>query len=177
MKPKSVIAFAVLSTSLVFVAGCGSDSPGKPEASPTSVSTIPAEHSAIRFADEEGEGGVVLEDERDASKLVGVPDDFKVFIVAQLLNQQAEEDPTMTECHPKDQYVIDVVDPAGHAAGGIEFAACTGAKLYWAKVDGQWREVLGGQIYPKCDAFKQYDFPTSVVEKCSQGADVVTYSP
>jgi hypothetical protein len=181
MTPKLVTALAALSMVLVLVGGCGSDSPGKLEVpsmdTSTPTSTAPAEHNVIRFADAKGDGGVVLEDEADASKLVGVPDDFKAFIVAALLKQQAEEDPTMTDCHPKDQYIVDVIDTAGHAAGGIEFAACTGAQLYWAKVDGQWREVLGGQTYPQCDAFKQYGFPTSVVEKCSEGTNVVTYAP
>ncbi|GAA3525147.1 hypothetical protein GCM10022234_22630 [Aeromicrobium panaciterrae] len=180
MNPNLVKSLAALSMVSAFVAGCGSDSPGKPEtpaSASTPASSAQAEHNVIRFADDEDDGGVVLEDEGDAAKLVGVPDDFKAFIVAALLKQQAEEDPTMTDCHPKDQYIVDVIDTAGYAAGGIEFAACTGAQLYWAKVDGQWREVLGGQVYPTCEAFRQYGFPVSVVDKCTRGDKVATYAP
>lgn len=181
MNPKYVTAPAAVGIALVLVGGCGSDSPGKPEHASTDVSppasTAPAEHHVIRFADTKGEGGVVLENAVDVSKLDDVPDEFKVFVVAELLKQQASSGTAMTECHPKDQLIVNVIDTAGHAAGAVEFAACAGAQVYWAKVDGRWREVLGGQIYPQCDAFKQYGFPVSVVEKCSQGTSVVTYAP
>ncbi|WP_332642729.1 hypothetical protein [Aeromicrobium sp.] len=172
---------AALGAVLALVSGCGSDSPGKPDPSPTgassSASTIPAQHHLVRFADANGEGGVVLESPADTSKLDGVPEEFKAFIAAELLKQQTASGTAMTDCHPKDQLIVDVIDPAGHAAGRVEFAACTGARLYWAKVDGKWRKVLGGQVYPQCDAFKQYGFPVSVAgDKCSKGTEIVAYS-
>lgn len=181
MHPRFPTALVALSAALLFIVGCGSDSPDNTDSSSTewssTASTTSADHNVIRFADANGKGGVVLESAADASKLKGVPDDFKKFIVAELLKQQAAEDPTMTDCHPKDQYIVNVIDTAGHAAGGIEFAACTGAQLYWAKVDGQWRKVLEGQSYPQCDAFKQYRFPVSVAgDKCSKGTEIVPYS-
>lgn len=180
MNPKFVAILAALSA-LILAGGCGSDTPSGVTPSSTTASTTaatsPVKHDVVRFADEEGEGGVVLESPADASKLEGVPEDFRAFIVAELLTQQTASGTEMTDCHPKDQLVVDVIDTAGHAAGGVVFAACSGARLYWAKVDGQWRKVLEGQSEPECDAFKQYGFPVSVVEKCSQGTEVVRYAP
>lgn len=104
-------------------------------------------------------------------------EDFKSFIVAELLNQQAASGTEMNDCHAKVQLIVDVVDAAGYAAGGVAFAACSGARIYWAKVDGEWKKVLEGQIYPTCDAFKQYRFPVSVAgDKCSKGTEIVPYS-
>lgn len=182
MSPKIASGMAALGTMLALAASCGSDAPKKPESAPTAAttqsSTVPADHSVIQFADKSGEGGVVLERAADASKLDGVPDDFRTFIVAELLKQQASADPSMADCHPKDRYIIRVIDTAGYAAGSVAFAECSGAQIYWAKVDDQWRKVLEGQFYPACNDFKKYKFPTLVAgEKCSEGTEVVTYAP
>jgi hypothetical protein len=148
--------FVALVASLLLVAGgCGDDPETSSGQSSTSASPSAAASSAgevIRF----GRDGATIENESDVSKLEGAPEDFKTFIAGLIDDVEVDED-----CEYDAQYAVDAIDPSGYASGG--FAQCGGHYILWARVAGQWREVLAGQDHPPCDDLSRLGIPKEIL--------------
>ena len=138
---------------LVLAAGCsgsdGSDGTGdKPTKSATASTLI-----------DYGDDGVTVAKAADVDKLTGAPDDFKMFIVADLQRQQDSKD---EGCSERPEIHVAKVDTRGWAAGGSFIPQCGGNATLWAKVAGGWREVWGGQTLPDCAVLEKFRFPASI---------------
>jgi hypothetical protein len=162
-KPRVDAAAALLL--LAWVAGCSQSSDPRP--SPTDDSpTTSAE--VIRY----GSDGVVLDSASDVRKLTGAPDDFKNFIGGVTDAVTKRVDPS-EECQP--QVEVFVIDPKGYASGGVR--GCDGAEYIWAKKNGIWQEIWGGQAAPDCDKLKSEHVPVSIAgDQCWQGEGMVPYT-
>jgi len=146
---------ALIATLLLVTGGCGADpepSSGKPStsASPSTVASSSGE--VIRF----GKDGATIEDESDVSKLRGAPEDFTTFIAGLIKDVEVDED-----CEYEPQYAVDAIDPSGYASGG--FAQCGGHYIIWARVAGEWREVLAGQDHPPCEDLSRLGIPKEIL--------------
>ncbi len=92
----------------------------------------------------------------DVSKLEGAPDDFKQFIAGLFdgLMRSPDEDCQLT-------VGVEKIDTSGFAFGSQH--SCGGAVYIWAKPNGVWQEIWGGQELPDCDTMEKYSVPTSIV--------------
>ncbi len=145
---------ALIASLLLVTVGCG-DNPEEPSSGQTSASPSAAASSAgevIRF----GKDGATIEDESDVSKLRGAPEDFTTFIAGLIKDVEVDE-----ECEYEPQYAVDAIDPSGYASGG--FGQCGGYYIIWAKVAGEWREVLTGQDHPLCDDLSRLGIPKEIL--------------
>ena len=148
--------FVALIVSLLLVTGgCGDDPEpvsGQPSTSASASASASSAGEVIRY----GEDGVTIENEKDVSKLEGAPEDFKAFIAGLIESVESDE-----ECEYGPQYAVDAIDPSGYASGG--FGQCGGHYILWARVAGQWREVLAGQDHPPCDDLSRLGIPQEIL--------------
>jgi len=145
---------ALVATLLLVTGGCGDD-PEEPSSGQTSASPSTAASSAgevIRF----GKDGATIENESDVSKLRGAPEDFKTFIAGLIKDVEVDED-----CEHEPQYAVDAIDTSGYASGG--FGQCGGHYIIWARVAGEWREVLAGQDHPPCEDLRRLGIPKEIL--------------
>ncbi|MEO6472660.1 MAG: hypothetical protein ABIR57_11845 [Aeromicrobium sp.] len=151
----AVISIALVAISL---AGCG-DNAKKTAPTPTVQTTKPTPTAAQPTFVDYAPDGVAITKPSEVDKLVGAPQDFIDFIAAEMQTKYKSEDAPCT-------YSIGVmnIDPSGFASGS--FSACSGANLYWAKVEGKWKEAFGTQMEgPPCTDLKKYRFPIRVAGK------------
>jgi hypothetical protein len=150
--------------------GASKDDGGTASSSPSTES----KSELIVYSEKpEESAGVTIETVADVRKLEGAPDDFRQF-VAGLVDSST----TMLvdkEC----PFSVSVakIDPSGFAIGSM--FSCGGAAYIWAKRDGVWQEIWGGQELPDCDDMKKYSVPKSIVgDKCldDQKQDHVEYT-
>lgn len=145
---------ALIASLLLVTGGCGDDpderSSGKTSGSPSTTASSAGE--VIRFGDD----GATIEDESDVSKLRGAPEDFTTFIAGLIKDVEVDED-----CEYEPQYAVDAIDPAGYASGG--FGQCGGHYIIWARVAGEWREVLAGQDHPPCEDLRRLGIPKEIL--------------
>ena len=145
---------ALVATLLLVTGGCGDD-PEEPSSGQTSASPSTAASSAgevIRF----GKDGATIENESDVSKLQGAPEDFTTFIAGLDKDVEVDED-----CEYGPQYAVDAIDTSGYASGG--FGQCGGHYIIWARVAGEWREVLAGQDHPPCEDLRRLGIPKEIL--------------
>jgi hypothetical protein len=146
-------AAVLLAAALLFTGACGAKDGAPKDTSSSPSATTPAAAKIIEYPD-----GVALRTPEDVNKLEGAPEDFKQFIsgaASQVMTDKSATD----KCGP---YIsVDQVDPAGFASGSV--FDCGGANLIWAKVDGVWRQIFGGQYVPPCDLVKKYSVPEAIV--------------
>jgi hypothetical protein len=161
MRRNQLPAAAIVVAALLFIGACGAkdDAPKATTSSPSA--TAPAK--IIDYGDE----GVNLRTPEDVDKLEGAPEDFKQFAsgaASQVMTDKSATD----KCGP---YIsVSRVDPAGFASGSV--FDCGGAELIWAKVDGIWRQIFGGQFVPPCDLVKKYSVPEAIVGgECDDGGN------
>ena len=140
----------MLATLLLVIGGCGGDA--EPSSGASASSASPSAGDVIRY----GKDGVTIKGASDVSKLEGAPEDFKAFIAGLIEDVEIDKD-----CPDKPAYSVDALDPAGYAAGG--FGYCGGNYIIWAKVAGQWREVLGGQDHPMCHDLNRWGIPREIL--------------
>ncbi|MBC7630419.1 hypothetical protein [Aeromicrobium sp.] len=169
----ALAATAVLLLPLTLTAGCGSDD-ATPAPGPRPAPTEPGPSIDATLLDYTNDGdGLTLRTASDVVGLVGAPRDFTMFITAELARQQATKDDA---CPEKPEIQVDRVDVGGWAAGGVLVPQCGGNAVLWARVDGTWQEVFGGQTLPDCTTLKKYQFPTGVVQgTCADGEKQVPY--
>lgn len=153
VKRHQLPAASVLAAALVFTGACGAkdDAPKDTPSSPSA--TTPSDAKIIEYPD-----GVELRTPEDVNKLEGAPEDFKQFIsgaASQVMTDKSATD----KCGPF--ISVSQVDPAGFASGSV--FDCGGANLIWAKVDGIWRQIFGGQVAPPCEEMKKYSVPEAIV--------------
>ena len=141
---------ALIASLLLVTGGCGDD-PESSGKTATSASPSPS-GEVITFGDD----GATIESESDVSKLEGAPEDFTTFMAGLIEDVEVDE-----ECEHAAQYAVDAIDPAGYASGG--FAQCGGHYIIWAKVAGQWREVLAGQDHPPCADLTRLGIPKEIL--------------
>lgn len=145
-----------------------------PTAAPTASPSSPSSQKIIDY----GEDGISLQKPSDVDKLVGAPEDFKTFIAGVVEKETAGSDPS-DQCAPS--VGVGLIDPAGFASGGI--SDCGGAAIIWAKKDGTWKQLWGGQMQPDCDEMKAASVPKVIEEAAGEGCfdkaknDVVPYQP
>ena len=105
-------------------------------------------------------------------KLKDAPEDFKSFIAGIIDHASNSAEPS-EECPAT--VTVSRIDPAGFASGG--FNVCDGYALIWAKVDGVWRQIDAGQMYPACDTMRKYSVPRTIVgDQCAQDSGNVEYT-
>ncbi len=158
---------ALLAAALLFTGACGAKDDATKDESPSPSAATTAAAKIIKYPD-----GIALATPEDVNKLEGAPEDFKQFIsgaASQVMTDTSATD----KCGP---YIsVSQVDPAGFASGGI--FDCGGAALMWARVDGIWRQIFGGQISPPCDDMKKYSVPKAIAgDKCYDGDNEVDYA-
>jgi hypothetical protein len=146
---------ALIASLLLVTGGCGDDP--EPSSGPPSTSASPSASASsggevIRF----GQEGATIEKESDVSKLEGAPEDFTTFIAGLIEDVEVDED-----CEYEPHYAVDAIDPAGYASGG--FSQCGGHYIIWARVAGQWREVLAGQDHPPCEDLSRLGIPKEIL--------------
>lgn len=159
MKRNQLPAAAVLAATLLFASACSANDDAPKDKASSPSATSPAAAKLIDY----GEEGVNLKTPEDVNKLEGAPEDFKQFIsgaASQVMTDKSATD----KCGP---YIsVSKVDPAGYAVGGV--FDCGGAELMWAKVDGTWRQIFGGQYAPPCADLKKYKVPPAIAgDQCS----------
>lgn len=158
---------AALATLLLLVGACGGDT--EPSTTTTATSETPSDAaSPAGEVIEYGEDGVAIEDAEDVSKLKGAPEDFKAFMTG--LIEEVESDDS---CEYPATYGVNVIDPVGYASGG--FSQCGGHYIVWARVAGQWREVLGGQDYPRCRDLANLGVPVRIAEDLAESDKATCY--
>ena len=152
---------------LMFASACGSDQESSsPKPTETATTTAP------KLIDYEKDGGVILHKASDISKLDGAPDDFKQFI-AGVIDTSVNSGEQDTQCPTT--ISVDKFDPSGYAAGSI--GDCGGAELLWAKRDGAWQQIWGGQTIRECADMKKYSVPVAIAgDQCWDGKKAVTYT-
>jgi hypothetical protein len=167
MKSNRLLAAAAMAAALLLSDACGADEDGnggtKPSSSPTT--------KLIDYEKGNSNGGVELKKAADVSKLEGAPDDFKRFIAG--VTDQATQGVTDNEC----PIIVGVskIDTSGYASGSIR--ECGGAAFIWAKRDGVWQQIWGGQTTPGCNDMRKYSVPKAIAgEKCWDGKDEVDYT-
>jgi hypothetical protein len=70
---------------------------------------------------------------------------------------------------------VSQLDTSGYASGGI--TECGGAAFMWAKRDGVWQQIWGGQDIPACEDMKKYSVPKAIAgDRCWDGKDAVEYT-
>jgi hypothetical protein len=152
-------AAAVLATALLLSSACGASKDDDKGAAAPSSSPSPAAAELIRY-DQQDPSGVTIAKAAHVSKLEGAPDDLKQFIAGIVDTSRTLPD---EDC----QFTVGVakIDTSGFAFGSKH--SCGGAAYIWAKRDGVWQEIWGGQELPDCDTMKKYSVPTSIVgDKC-----------
>ena len=154
MKRNQLPAAALLAAALLLASACGTNDDASNDATPSPATETTAAAQLIDYGDE----GVALKTPEDVAKLHGAPDDFKQFIsgaASQVMTPKSATD----KCGP--YLSVSLVDPAGFASGS--YFDCGGANLIWAKVDGTWREIFGGQYVPPCELTEKYSVPKAIV--------------
>jgi hypothetical protein len=156
---------ALMAAAVLLLSSCGSNEPDE-DASPSP--SEPAQE-LIEY-DQDEAVGVNLTQPSEVSKLVGAPADFKQFI-AGIIEASASE--ATDDC--KVQVGVAKIDTSGYAAGSIR--SCGGAVYIWAKRDGVWQEIWGGQELPQCADMKKHSVPKAIAgDRCYEGNDEVEYS-
>jgi hypothetical protein len=153
---------ALFATVLLVSGGCGGNSGPSSDKRATSASPSTAASAGALIS--YGKHGVSLENVGDVAKLKGAPEDFKTFITGLLEDMKPDED-----CQYKPAYAVDAIDPAGYASGG--FGDCGGVYLIWARVAGQWKQVLDGQDHPRCEDLTRLAIPKAIVANDRVGGD------
>ena len=101
--------------------------------------------------------GVAITKVADVDKLEGAPDDFKQFIAGIIASQdrmgRPDEDCPFT-------VGVDKIDTSGFAVGSM--TSCGGAAFIWAKRDGVWQQIWGGQDVPACADLAKFSVPTTI---------------
>ena len=161
MTPIRLPAAAVLAAALLLSSACGAqdDSGG------TASSPEPTEPQSelIEYTEKPEESvGVAITKVADVDKLKGAPDDFKQFIAgiiaAQVGMGTQDEDCPFT-------VGVDKIDTSGFAVGSM--TSCGGAAFIWAKRDGLWQQIWGGQDIPACSDLTKFSVPTAIIgDKC-----------
>jgi hypothetical protein len=159
MTPFRLPAAALVAAALLLCSACGAAKDDDKGAAAPSSSPSSAAAELIRY-DQEEPSGVSIAKAAEVSKLEGAPNDFKQFIAGLIdgLKTPPDEDCQLTVGVAK-------IDTSGFAFGSQH--SCGGAVYIWAKQDGVWQEIWGGQELPDCDAMEKYSVPTSIVgDKC-----------
>jgi hypothetical protein len=165
------IPAALLLTVATFLTGaCGAQDDTSGTASAPSASEPEAE--LIEYTDNPSESvGVTVSKAGDVTQLEGAPDDFKQFIAGAVTGATA-----MFE--DKDcpfSVGVDRIDTSGFALGSM--ASCGGAAFIWAKRDGVWQQIWGGQDIPACEDLSKYSVPKSFWnDSCWDGEKDVEYT-
>jgi len=163
MTPIRLPAAAVLAAALLLCSACGAtkaDDEGAAAPSDEATSSSSPSPDAELITYDQKPAGVTIAKVADVSKLEGAPDDFKQFIAGLIdgLKTPPDEDCQFT-------VGVEKIDTSGFAFGSQH--SCGGAMYIWAKQDGVWQEIWGGQELPDCDAMEKYSVPTSIVgDKC-----------
>lgn len=197
MTRTKALAVALTTTTLLLLGACSSDEPEaatSPSTSAPTTSAPTAEPSTpepttpnptkttakptaaapsgklISYANGEDDG-VLIATAADVSKLKGAPADFTKFIAAELASAAPEDG-----CTEKPQISVDAIDTGGWARGGHFTPQCGGYASLWAKANGTWQDVWGGQSIVECSLLTQYKFPARIAgDTCLKGDDAVPY--
>lgn len=170
MKSNRLLAAALMVAALLLSGACGSDDKADGGTKPSSSPTTPA--TKLIDYEKDNNGGVEIQKAADVSKLVGAPDDFKQFI-AGVIDQAVQSGGHDKTCPVT--VGVSKLDTSGFATGGI--TDCGGAAFIWAKRDGVWQQIWGGQTTPGCDDMKKYSVPKAIAgDKCWDGKNEVAYN-
>ena len=171
MTPIRLPAAAVLAAALLLTSACGA----KDDGGGTASSPKPTEPKSevIEYTDNPDEGvGVDIKKVADVNLLEGAPDDFKQFIAGIIAYQEG------MGVQDKDcpfSVSVDVIDTTGFARGSM--FACGGAAFIWAKRDGTWQQIWGGQDAPACEELTKFSVPKSMgFKECWDGKRIVDYT-
>jgi hypothetical protein len=160
-------ATAFLTAALLFTGACGAKDAAPKDTTPSPSTTTPAAQ-LIDYGDE----GVPLRTPDDVAKLHDAPEDFKQFIAGaagQVMTPKSATD----KCGP--YLYVNKVDTSGYAGGGV--FDCGGAQLMWARRNGLWQEIWGGQTVPGCDDMKKFAVPKAIVgDRCWDGKNEIDYA-
>jgi hypothetical protein len=108
-----------------------------------------------------GADGVTVEQPADVSQLTGAPDEFKTFVAG--LARQAQK---AGQACPDAFHGITVQKLRGDFALGA-VNDCGGYAALWARVDGEWREILGTQEQWSCADLAAHDVPEGFAGPCT----------
>jgi hypothetical protein len=148
---------ALLAAAVLLCSACGAAKDDAGETATSSPSSEPASELIVYTDKPDESAGVTVESVADIPKLEGAPDDFKQFVAGLV-------DASTTMLVDKEcPFSVSVakIDPNGFALGSM--FACGGAAYIWAKRDGVWQEIWGGQEAPDCADMKKYSVPKSIV--------------
>lgn len=160
-----MIRLLTAATAALILSGCGAAVPSLPVA----TTAKPIDYGAE---------GVTLQRASDVDKLVGAPADFKKFIASVVTKATAGSNPS-DQCAPT--VAVDRIDPAGFASGGI--SDCGGAAIIWARKNGTWNQLWGGQMQPGCAEMEAAGVPKAIESVAGTGCfdkasnAVVAYVP
>jgi hypothetical protein len=103
------------------------------------------------------EAGITIASPADVSKLTGAPEDFKAYMAGKIesLVQAAGSD----DACGRPQVSVDAIDLGAFAVGSEFSEGCGGAAFIWARQDGVWQQVWGGQDIPGCKDLMKHRVP------------------
>lgn len=127
---------------------------------PSAVPTSAAPGGKVIDYETDDSNGVTIRAASDTARLTGASADFKTFIAAELSAAQSDGDEGCTE---KPQIYVSRLHTGGWAAGGHFIPQCGGYATLWARRNGAWKEVWGGQQLTDCATLRRYAFPVAVV--------------
>ena len=147
-------AAAIVTAALLLTGACGSAKDDDKGGTTMSPSASPAAAELIEY-DQDEAVGVTVAKAADVAKLEGAPDDFKQFVAGIIA---ALKTPPDDDCPFR--VGVAKIDTSGFAAGSM--LSCGGAAYIWAKRDGVWQEIWGGQELPDCADMKKYSVPKPI---------------
>ena len=170
MKSYRLPAATVLVAALLLSGACGANDDG--DGAATSTPSAQPKSEVIEYTDNPDAGvGVEIKKVADVNQLKGAPEDFKQFIAGIIASQEGMGFPDK-EC--PFSVGVDVIDPSGFARGSM--FSCGGAAFIWAKRDGLWQQIWGGQDHPECEELTKFSVPKSMgFDQCWDGKDVIDY--
>jgi outer membrane murein-binding lipoprotein Lpp len=200
---RTKLLLASVSAAVLLLAGCGSDSDSKPDASssattegpaataaPDSGEPVPATSAPDPAASPEpattstGPTGTMLDYETgdDSGVVLTTATDVDQLkgspadFRSFIAGELAAAKPE-AGCTEKPQIYVTRVDTMGWARGGYFIPQCGGGATLWAKSGGAWQEVWSGQSLVECTTLARHRIPPHIAgSQCLDGEDTVDYT-
>lgn len=152
--------------SVLVLSGCGYVHFGKADPSPVpSAAAHPSAHSkALYKMNDEGmyvfpEAASMYSVADVDTKLAGLPEDFLRFMRTYVAEVTKGSPGEGQPCAP--HVDVSLFDPEGYASGGV--ADCDGGDEIYARTNGRWTVIWGGQTAPDCATMHKYKVPKLIV--------------
>lgn len=124
---------------------------------PTSSNTTASAPKLIKY-----DPYIDIKSPSDVTNLKGAPTDFKKFAGSYVTQLQKNDDGT---CGPT-FLAISTVYGDLYASGNVGADNCGGAGIMFAKVNGSWQKIFGGQQMIDCDTVNKYKITNKYIDQC-----------